>query len=516
LLATADASTFCKRVAARIDEEEDRCRFTLSAPTAPKIQAVINESLIKQNVEEVIGMEDNGVKFMLDNDRLDDLRNVYTLVSRVDPKKVALTRALQTRVIELGEKINSAAKEYLQPNKPDLSETVAENGKGKAADEKSPINLQTAAAIKWVDDVLQLKRKFDKVWEDSFCRDQTMQTALTASFGDFININTRSAEYLSLFLDENLKKGVKGKSDDEIDSLLNDGITLLRYIRDKDLFETYYKKHLSRRLLMKRSASMDVERQMIAKMKMEVGNTFTQRLEAMFKDMAVSGDLTVSHQKLVTERGAADPKRIELDMSVLTSTIWPMEIMGGRKEGVPVPNCVFPAEVEKVKRSFEEFYLSKHTGRKLTWQPGMGTADIRATFVRPNGQVQRHELNVSTYAMVILLQFNDLDPGESLSFEDLKANTNIPENDLIRNLQSLAVAPKTRVLKKDPMSKDVKPTDRFYYNSEFQSKFTKLKIGVISAGANKLETKNERSETEKKANDERAGSVEAAVVRVMK
>jgi cullin 3 len=118
--------------------------------------------------------------------------------------------------------------------------------------------------------------------------------------------------------------------------------------------------------------------------------------------------------------------------------------------------------------------------------------------------------------MIILLQFNDLPAGESIDFEELQAKTGIPRNDLIRNLQSLAVAPKTRVLKKDPMSKDVKPTDRFLFNNEFQSKFTKVKIGVVSGSANKVESGNERSETEKKMNDERGGSIEAAIVRIMK
>jgi hypothetical protein len=68
-----------------------------------------------------------------------------------------------------------------------------------------------------------------------------------------------------LFFDENMKKGIKGKTENEVDVILDKGVTLLRYIQDKDMFERYYKKHLSRRLLMKRSVSMDVERQMISR-----------------------------------------------------------------------------------------------------------------------------------------------------------------------------------------------------------------------------------------------------------
>ncbi|KAF3395019.1 Cullin-3-B [Talaromyces pinophilus] len=516
LLETADAATFCRVSSERISEEEERCHATLSPYSEQKIKAVIDEQLISKNITDVINLEGSGVRYMLDHDRVQDLANVYELNARIDPKKGALTKSIQTRIVQLGNEVNAAAKAFATAPPP--AKSTEADGEKKSEKEKPvapPVNQQTAAAIKWVDDILNLKKKFDAIWERAFASDQGMHTSFTNSFSDFINSNNRSSEYLSLFFDENLKKGIKGKTDAEVDSLLENGITLLRYIRDKDLFETYYKKHLSRRLLMKRSVSMDVERQMISKMKMEVGNQFTQRLEAMFKDMSVSEDLT-NNYKAHMSRTAADSKRFELEISVLTSTMWPMEIMSSSKDGDMQLPCIFPKDVDAVRQSFEKFYLDKHSGRKLSWQASMGTADIRATFPRAEGKYARHDLNVSTYAMIILLLFNDLPLDESLTYEEIQARTRIPDHDLIRNLQSLAVAPKTRVLKKEPMSKDVKPTDRFFYNASFKSQFTKVRIGVVSSGGNKVENQNERNETEKKMNEERGGSIEAAVVRIMK
>lgn len=40
----------------------------------------------------------------------------------------------------------------------------------------------------------------------------------------------------------------------------------------------------------------------------------------------------------------------------------------------------------------QAYYLKAHSGRKLTWQTNMGSADLKATFGS-----KRHELNVSTY-----------------------------------------------------------------------------------------------------------------------
>ena len=516
LLREADAGTFCRHTKRRVNEEQDRCRSTLSPLTSPKIKAVIEDELIRNNIREVIELQGSGVKCMLDNNRLDELEMIYDLSGRVDPRKEELKRALQKRIIELGSDINTAATNNSQAQTINNTKQDSDKAEGDGKPFEKPVNQQTAAAIKWVDDVLQLKQKYDTVLIVAFQSDQGLQTELSRSFTDFINAFERSSEFLSLFFDENMKKGIKGKTENEVDALLDKGITLLRYVQDKDMFERYYKKHLSRRLLMKRSISMDAERQMISKMKMEVGNTFTQKIEAMFKDMAVSEDLSSNFKKHVARLGDHDPKRAELDIHVLTSTMWPLEAMAPTyNDGGGRPTCIFPSQIERVKHSFEKFYLDKHSGRRLTWQANMGTADIRAYFPESKGKIKTRELNVSTYAMVILLLFNDLPSGQSYTCEELQAMTNIPVNELTRNLQSLAVAPKTRVLIKEPMSKDIRLSDKFFFNESFYSQFTKIKIGVVTSG-NKVEDQDERKETEKKNDESRGGSIEAAIVRIMK
>jgi cullin 3 len=517
LLEIGDASTFCRKATDRITEEQERCRYTLASSTEPKVLELLDKQLIHNNIDEVVNLEGTGVRHMLDHDQLEGLQNVYLLNARVDKKKEALTKVVNKRIVEMGREINASSILLSQAQAP----STEKSGKGekkteKGKDKEKPQNQQTVSAIRWVDDILALKTKFDGVWEKAFSSDQGLQSSIGASFADFINMNSRSSEYLSLFFDENLKKGIKGKTENEVDALLDNGIMLLRYIKDKDLFETYYKKHLSRRLLMKRSVSMDAERQMISKMKMEVGNQFTQRIESMFKDMTISEDLTGSYKEHVAQSGDPDQKPVDLEINVLTSTMWPMEIMANTKDGDVQLPCIFPKEIDTLKQSFERFYLDKHSGRKLSWQASMGTGDLRATFVRPNGKVQRYELNVSTYAMVILLLFNSIPDGEALTFDEIETRTRIPNHDLIRNLQSLAVAPKTRVLKKDPMSKDVKPTDKFMFNHEFHSPFVKVRIGVVSGGANKVENTDQRKDTERKMNEERGGTIEAAIVRIMK
>lgn len=62
----------------------------------------------------------------------------------------------------------------------------------------------------------------------------------------------------------------------------------MTHFQGKDVFEAFYKRILSRRLLMGRSASMDAEKLCISKIKAECGAQFTNQLEGMLKVTAIS------------------------------------------------------------------------------------------------------------------------------------------------------------------------------------------------------------------------------------
>jgi len=516
LLRESDAGTYCKEAMRHLNEEGDRCRSTLSESTMNNIQKTVEDQLIRHKMKGLIEM-DSGVKYMVDNDKFSDLALIYELEARVDARKSELTKALQEIIKEMGSAINNATLAASQAPPAAAAEGEEGDDKSKASGVKQT-NLHTIAALKWVEDMLTLKGRFDTIWKTSFGSDQTISTALARTMAEVINACDRSSEYISLFIDENMKKGIKDKTEAEIDVTLEQAITTLRYVQDKDVFETYYKKHLCKRLILEKSVSIDVEKQMISRMKMELGNSFTLKLEAMFKDMTLSEELTSGYRDYAANTNSAEPKRVELSIKVLTAMTWPLEAFrsGSEEAREGRTQVLFPASMERIKASFEHFYANKHNGRKLTWQTGLGHADIKATFPKSrNGRPATHEINCSTHAMLILLLFNDLPGNQSLTVEEIQAQTNIPENDLKRNLQSLAVAPKTRFLVKEPMSREINPGDRFSFNENFSSKIIKIRVGVITAG-NKVENDKERKETEKKNDTDRGYVIDAAVVRIMK
>lgn len=182
--------------------------------------------------------------------------------------------------------------------------------------------------------------------------------------------------------------------------------------------------------------------------------------------------------------------------------------------------CTLPSEMVKASKSFEQFYLSRHTGRRLTWQPALGNADVRVAF-----KTRKHDLNVATFALVILLLFENQAADEFLTYEvrisclgelcsvfilgqEIKQDTSIADNELQRHLQSLACA-KFKILKKHPPGREVNPTDSFSFNADFASNLQKIKISTI---ASKVESGEERQETKDRIDEERKHQTEVSCV----
>ena len=69
--------------------------------------------------------------------------------------------------------------------------------------------------------LLDLKDRFDHFFHESFNKDSLFKKMISSDFEHFINLNSKSPEYLSLFIDDKLKKGVKGVSDIDLFCLHN-------------------------------------------------------------------------------------------------------------------------------------------------------------------------------------------------------------------------------------------------------------------------------------------------------
>lgn len=126
--------------------------------------------------------------------------------------------------------------------------------------------------------------------------------------------------------------------------------------------------------------------------------------------MDVARDEMAAYTSLQEERGR-DNSLVDLNVSVLSAASWPTY------PDVPVR---IPQEVSKALGEYEKFYHSKHTGRKLTWKHQLAHCQLRAHF--PKGAKW---LVVSSFQATVLLLFNSIPDGESLSYEQIQKETGL-------------------------------------------------------------------------------------------
>lgn len=72
------------------------------------------------------------------------------------------------------------------------------------------VPLRLCPPASFLQGLLDLKSRFDRFLQESFNNDRLFKQTIAGDFEYFLNLNSRSPEYLSLFIDDKLKKGVKG------------------------------------------------------------------------------------------------------------------------------------------------------------------------------------------------------------------------------------------------------------------------------------------------------------------
>ncbi|CAG0900872.1 unnamed protein product, partial [Darwinula stevensoni] len=180
---------------------------------------------------------------------------------------------------------------------------------------------------------------------------------------------------------------------------------------------------------------------------------FVNKLARMFQDIKVSEDLNQEFKEL--HQGAIAET---INIKILNGGAWSR---GSERVAVSLP-----MELEDYIPEVEEFYKSKHSGRKLQWHHHMANGTI--TF---GNAVGRFDLDVTTFQMAVLFAYNQR-PHDKISLENLRLATQLPDAELRRTLWSLVSFPKVKrqVLLYEPevsSAKDFTEGSLFWVNQEF-------------------------------------------------
>ncbi|ELT94808.1 hypothetical protein CAPTEDRAFT_227595 [Capitella teleta] len=471
LMQASTVPNYLHHIDRRLSEESERLLHYLDQSTRRPLIACVEKQLIEQHLKALL---QKGLDLLLDQDRISDITLMHQLFSRIRDGQKELCLSFASYIKKTGR----------------LFMINHEHDHEKDRD--------------MVQQILDFKERVDNVIEVCFQKNEKFVNAMKESFEHFINQRqNKPAELIAKYVDSKLRAGNKEATEEELERLLDKVMVLFRFIHGKDVFEAFYKKDLAKRLLVGKSASVDAEKSMLSKLKQECGGHFTSKLEGMFKDMELSKDIMLAFKQHMTHVEA--PGISELTVNILTMGYWPtytpMEVN-------------LPEAMVKYQAIFKKFYLGKHSGRKLQWQPTLGHCVLKAHFA-----AGKKELQVSLLQTLCLLMFND---GDEFSFEEIKEFTKIGSHseivqrnaeigELRRTLQSLACG-KARVLLKSPKGKDVDDGDRFRCHDDFKHKLFRIKINQIQM----KETQEENTNTTERVFQDRQYQVDAAIVRIMK
>eukprot|EP01124_Arcella_intermedia_P014674 TRINITY_DN21220_c0_g1_i1.p1 TRINITY_DN21220_c0_g1~~TRINITY_DN21220_c0_g1_i1.p1 ORF type:complete len:773 (-),score=194.52 TRINITY_DN21220_c0_g1_i1:2-2242(-) len=362
-------SEYMKKAEIRLTQEEALAQQYLHPTSKEELIKCCEDVFVEKHMQ---FMQDEFPK-MLRDDKLEDLKRFYGLLSRV-PNGLQQSAASEKQyLIELATKITTEQAKSL----------------GDRASIVNSVNL--------ILELLKLHQKYSEIIKSCFSDHHFFRRSLDEAFIAAVNKNVgvfTMAEILNFYVDY-LLKGNEKLPEDQLEERMDSTVKLFTYFDDKDLFYAAFRKALSKRLLSKKYKE-DAERHFIAKLKQNCGDVYTKKLEGMFNDVKVSDERIPQFKAYCDKKGVT----LEYDMqvSVLNDLYWPLS----KQTEFNLPKELVPGV-----KIFESFYATYTDKRSLTWLYNQGTMILNHVLLDEKMRKRKIELTVSCMQACILLLYNE-------------------------------------------------------------------------------------------------------------
>ena len=208
--------------------------------------------------------------------------------------------------------------------------------------------------------LIALKIQMDNLVEFSFLNHILFQDTKNKAFSYFMN-KEFYAKQLANFCDYEMKIGIKGNSESQIDDKLCNIINVFKCLNNKLAFQLEYAKKLSDRLITGRTQSLIAEKNLITKLKSEAGVAYVNKMTSMMQDLDSSRtEMDLFRQQ--SHRGS--PNGVYFTVQVFQNGAW--EIEKTKFDKIEIPRFL-----DKCLEDFNSFYIGRHKNHKLTWAYGL-------------------------------------------------------------------------------------------------------------------------------------------------
>ena len=98
-------------------------------------------------------------------------------------------------------------------------------------------------------------------------------------------------------------------------------VKLFSHLTEKDIFIECFKNFMAKRLLSEKSESIDYEKCIVTKLKVNCGRQVTDNIEGMMNDLELAKDQSKNYNDFKTLKNKDDP--IDFEIKILTTSYWP-------------------------------------------------------------------------------------------------------------------------------------------------------------------------------------------------
>lgn len=465
-LATHSVTDYIFEAHTIINREEKGMAMYWDDHTKKPLSETLNLVLVKEHIEK---LEEDFV-ILLDSRDYSRISALFNLMQRDFSLLPKLATSYEAYVKNTGEK---EVAELLAAHRETVKSHAPEGANAKKLELTA---LHTFPPKDYIKRLLSVYETFRAITQECFDNDVLFTKALDNACRAYINVNefalpagsprsatSKTSEMLAKYSDQLLKKSTKPEI--VADMSIDDIMVVFKFLTDKDVFESHYRRLFAKRLIHGTSTREADEEAVIQRLQSENSMEYTGKITKMFQDVRLSKVLETEYDLHVkTLPDYTRTKYPELQPFVLAENMWPFSYQEMEFN--------IPKELTATHELLKEMYMGKHNGRILKWLWPLCRGEITARIGKPGRPP--FLFTVTMFQMSILMLFNDAD---TLTLETIQERTNL-------SLQNIAASMipfiKFKLIQQTPTGLEaiVKPETQFKIAHPYKALKTKINFAA--------------------------------------
>ena len=453
---------FCVRI---LEFEATNLTMIVPSMTLTNTITKLNEILFFDHAKQLLEMQD-GFKYLLLNQELVHLKSTFAIFSRSEP----------TLNILIG-----IFKQFITEKFTELIAKYQLNDQKNANIPPKEIAVNTNFLKDYSDFQTMILNLITNPFMNNNLFNVVFKEVLESMQGNQTNINT--GYLLPFYFDKFLRRSYNQctSAQGAIDAI-NQAIPIFPYVSDKDVFISIHKTLLSSRILNEDFVSMDAEKYLLSKLKVQCGVEYTKNIETMIGDYFLNKDI---NQNYITFRTSNQiSSKIDATLSVLTAEHWPV---------LNVHKVKLPDELVALTNHMFKFYHMNYSGRTLQWALTNSMVEIET-----NKFDKKYTLICNTFQAVILVFFNEIGFNKSVGKRDIISILKFEDEDDF----NVSITPLISI------GLLLQVENGFALNNKFTNANKRVRVVNIM--------KSEEYVKKEKIEDDRSMAIDGTIIRIMK